>query len=65
MNSENSKCDLDPNELPSEVDRVITGPELDAMSDEELARRIGNVSIFARAGPEQKLRYRKPEQIER
>lgn len=34
----------------------ITGPELDAMSDAELARRIGNVRIFARAVPEQKLR---------
>jgi Ca2+-transporting ATPase len=38
------------------VDQVITGPELDAMSDAELARRIGKVSIFARVVPEQKLR---------
>ena len=33
----------------------ITGPELDAMSDGELARRIRAVSVFARMVPEQKL----------
>ena len=33
----------------------ITGPELEAMSDDELARRIRAVSIFARMVPEQKL----------
>jgi Ca2+-transporting ATPase len=33
----------------------ITGPELERMSDEELARRIGSVSVFARMVPEQKL----------
>ncbi len=33
----------------------ITGPELDAMSDDELARRIGAVNVFARMVPEQKL----------
>ena len=38
------------------ADQVITGPELDAMSDEQLAERIGEVCIFARAVPEQKLR---------
>jgi Ca2+-transporting ATPase len=37
-------------------DKIITGPELDAMSEEELRRRIGEVSIFARVVPEQKLR---------
>ncbi len=37
-------------------DGVITGPELEAMRDEELARRIRTTSIFARAVPEQKLR---------
>ena len=35
---------------------VITGPELEAMTDEELARRIRTVSVFARMVPEQKLR---------
>jgi Ca2+-transporting ATPase len=34
----------------------ITGPELQAMDDEELARRIRTVGVFARMVPEQKLR---------
>ncbi|MBT1003244.1 cation-translocating P-type ATPase [Paenarthrobacter sp. DKR-5] len=34
---------------------VITGPELAAMTDAELARRIRTVSVFARMVPEQKL----------
>lgn len=37
-------------------DEVITGPELDIMSDEELQHRIKTVNIFARVVPEQKLR---------
>jgi Ca2+-transporting ATPase len=37
-------------------ERVISGPELDRMSDEELTRSIGDVQIFARVVPEQKLR---------
>ncbi len=36
--------------------RIITGPELDGMSDAELQERIKTTSIFARAVPEQKLR---------
>jgi Ca2+-transporting ATPase len=36
--------------------RIITGPELDSMSDTELQERIRTTSIFARAVPEQKLR---------
>lgn len=36
--------------------KIITGAELDAMSEEDLRRRIGEVSIFARVVPEQKLR---------
>lgn len=35
---------------------TIAGPELDGLSDEELARRIESVSVFARVRPEQKLR---------
>lgn len=35
---------------------VITGMDLNGMSDEELARRIPDVNIFARVVPEQKLR---------
>jgi Ca2+-transporting ATPase len=38
------------------LDEIITGAELDALSDEELARRIKTTCIFARAVPEQKLR---------
>ncbi|TFG82261.1 MAG: cation-translocating P-type ATPase, partial [Spirochaetales bacterium] len=37
-------------------DAIITGPELDAMDDAELRRRIATASVFARAVPEQKLR---------
>ena len=37
-------------------EECITGPELDAMSEEELSRRIATVNIFARVVPEQKLR---------
>jgi Ca2+-transporting ATPase len=38
------------------VAEVITGPELDRMSDEELSDRIGRTNIMARVVPEQKLR---------
>lgn len=38
------------------VENVITGSELSVMSDEELQKKIKNVSIFARILPEQKLR---------
>jgi Ca2+-transporting ATPase len=38
------------------ADQIITGPELDVMSDDELKERIKTVCIFARAVPEQKLR---------
>jgi P-type Ca2+ transporter type 2C len=37
-------------------DRVITGPELEAMKPEDLALRIRETNIFARVVPEQKLR---------
>jgi Ca2+-transporting ATPase len=40
----------------ADSDAAITGPELDAMADDELARRIGTVQVFARVAPEQKLR---------
>ena len=40
----------------STPEAVITGPELDGMSDDELARRIKDVQVFARVVPEQKLR---------
>ncbi len=37
-------------------DTWITGPELDAMDDAELRRRVSTVNIFARVVPAQKLR---------
>lgn len=39
-----------------DTEHIITGPELDLMSDAELQERIKTASIFARAVPEQKLR---------
>jgi Ca2+-transporting ATPase len=35
---------------------VVTGPELDAMTDAQLRERVAQVNIFARVVPEQKLR---------
>ncbi len=37
-------------------ENIITGPELEKMTNEELKERIKNVNIFARVVPEQKLR---------
>ena len=37
------------------LDQIITGPELEAMSEPELQERIKTTCIFARAVPEQKL----------
>jgi P-type Ca2+ transporter type 2C len=37
-------------------DRVLTGPDLSAMSDADLAKAVKDVTIFARIMPEQKLR---------
>ncbi len=37
-------------------DRHMTGPELEALTDEQLAERIKDINIFARMVPEQKLR---------
>lgn len=37
-------------------ENIITGPELEKMSAEELKEKIKNVNIFARVVPEQKLR---------
>jgi Ca2+-transporting ATPase len=39
----------------SPLDEVITGPELEKMSADELSQRIRTVNIFARVVPEQKL----------
>ncbi|HEU4990337.1 MAG TPA: HAD-IC family P-type ATPase [Gemmatimonadaceae bacterium] len=35
---------------------VLTGRELDAMTDDQLARALGDVNVFARVAPEHKLR---------
>ncbi len=40
----------------TDADQLISGPELERMSDVELAERIGTTQIFARVVPEQKLR---------
>jgi Ca2+-transporting ATPase len=37
-------------------EEIVTGPELDALSGEELERRLRRAAVFARAVPEQKLR---------
>ena len=37
-------------------EKVLTGPELDRLTDEELAVRIRDIQVFARVVPEQKLR---------
>jgi len=37
-------------------ERIITGEELNAMTDSDLRGRIGSVNVFARVVPEQKLR---------
>ena len=36
--------------------RVVTGIELDAMTNEELAKKIGGIGVCARVSPEHKLR---------
>ncbi len=39
-----------------EGDAVLTGEEMNALSDNQLSQRIGKVSVFARMTPEHKLR---------
>ncbi len=43
-------------EIGLESDRIVTGPELEEMSDEELAEIAEDVRIFARTSPEHKTR---------
>ena len=40
----------------SHCEHVLTGPDLERMSDDELASRVSDVQVFARVVPEQKLR---------
>ncbi len=42
--------------IASESDRVVTGQELDVMSDDELAANVEHVAVYARVAPEHKLR---------
>lgn len=42
--------------LLDEGDEVLTGIQLYALSDEELKERIGQIKVFARVAPEDKLR---------
>lgn len=42
--------------MVSEFNQVRSGEELNAMSDEQLAKEIGNISVFARVSPEHKVR---------
>ena len=37
-------------------DKAITGPELDAMTDEELDEQLESISVYARVSPENKIR---------
>lgn len=37
-------------------ENILTGMELDKLTDEELQKRINNITVFARTVPEQKLR---------
>jgi P-type Ca2+ transporter type 2C len=37
-------------------DAVVTGPELAAMSDEQFARQVREIRVYARVDPEQKIR---------
>lgn len=46
---------LDPNEANNES-HVLTGAELDEISDEELAKTVANYSVYARVSPEHKVR---------
>ena len=40
----------------NEGDLSVTGQELDAMSDEELAEKLEHISVYARVSPENKIR---------
>ncbi len=39
-----------------EGDMAVTGPELDAMSDEELKEKLAHISVYARVSPDNKIR---------
>ena len=43
-------------DLGLEIGEVLTGPDLESMDDDELARRLTTTEVFARVNPEQKAR---------
>ena len=42
--------------IMEEGDLALTGPELDAMKEEELDEKLENISVYARVSPEHKIR---------
>ena len=46
---------LDPND-PNNEEHVLTGADLNDISDEELARTVENIAVYARVSPEHKVR---------
>ena len=42
--------------IMKEGDEAVTGTELDAMPEEELDRRVSQISVYARVSPENKIR---------
>ena len=42
--------------IMEEEDLALTGPELDAMKEEELDEKLENISVYARVSPEHKIR---------
>ncbi len=42
--------------IASETDRVVSGQDLDAMSDDELTASVAQIAVYARVAPEHKLR---------
>jgi Ca2+-transporting ATPase len=42
--------------IAGDTERVVTGQELDSMSDDELAANVEHIAVYARVAPEHKLR---------
>ncbi|HAB96182.1 MAG TPA: ATPase, partial [Enterococcus sp.] len=49
---------------PGDDDAVLTGAELNKMSDEEFAQKVAHYSVYARVSPEHKVRIVKAWQQE-
>ena len=43
-------------EIANNIDEVISGADLDKLSDEELSSKIDNLRVFARVSPEHKVK---------